>query len=100
MFIRRPLDLVPVSLLDEPQVENPSWTQKTTVTDNFHTLFLDMVELPNIDQDSMCMVTSFDPRTSRNGLQPPIPLGDTWCKIAGAATLSRASFATTGRVCT
>ena len=32
MFLRRPLDLVPVSLLDEPQVETPSWTQKTTVT--------------------------------------------------------------------
>ena len=100
MFLRVSLDLAPGSLLVKLQLKTPSWTQKTTVTDNFHTLFLDMLELPNIDQDSVFTVTSFDPRTSRNGLQPPIPLGDTWCKIAGAATLSRASFATTGRVCT
>ena len=32
MFLRGLLDLVPVSLLDKPQLETPSWTQKTTVT--------------------------------------------------------------------
>ena len=32
MFLRGSLHLVPVSLLDKPQLETPSWTQKTTVT--------------------------------------------------------------------
>ena len=31
-FLRGSLDLVPVSLLVKPQLETPSWTQKTTVT--------------------------------------------------------------------
>ena len=62
MFLRVSLDLAPGSLLVKLQLKIPSWTEKTTVTDNFHTLFLDMLELSNIDQDSVCSVTSLEHR--------------------------------------